>query len=143
LYIGAANSDIVQPCSGTPTPGNIAIASSTVCSGAAAGTSITAAGYSTGVTGLSFQWEESDDDGMTDTWANVSGGSGATTATFTTPVLTTSRYYRLRVTCNEGGLSDVTNSRLINVVLCSYDVNRATGITYASIIPTGTAMTWH
>src|SRR5690606_21929703 len=68
LYIGAANSDIVQPCSGTPAPGNIAIASSTVCSGAAAGTSITAAGYSTGVTGLSFQWEESDDDGMTDTW---------------------------------------------------------------------------
>ncbi|UMY65731.1 MULTISPECIES: choice-of-anchor J domain-containing protein [unclassified Flavobacterium] len=141
LYIGAANVDISQPCTGTPTPGTVAPASTTICANTS-GTVLTATGFSTGVTGINFQWEESDDNGVADAWANAVGGSGATTASYTPPVLASTRYYRLRVTCSNSGLSDVTNVATITTVNCAYDVTRSTGITYNSIISTGNAFTW-
>jgi len=49
----------------------------------------------TGETG-SIQWEQSAD-GLSG-WANVSGGSGATTASYTTPALFALTYYRANVT---------------------------------------------
>jgi gliding motility-associated-like protein len=49
----------------------------------------------TGYTGT-IQWQQSADG--TTGWANVTGGSGATAATYTTPALTTATYYRAVVT---------------------------------------------
>lgn len=140
LYIGAANADISQPCSGIPTPGTIA-ATAAICSGATSGTALSVTGYTTGVTGITFQWEQSSD-GLTG-WTNATGGSGATTATYTTPVLASTLYYRARITCTNSTLSDVTNVCTVSVVNCSFEATRNTGISFTSIIPTGNVFTWN
>ncbi|MGV3461495.1 MAG: immunoglobulin domain-containing protein [Flavobacterium sp.] len=64
-----------------------------ICSGAS-GVVMKSTGATT--TGASYQWEKSTDG--TTGWVNVSGGSGATTTTYTTPAATENTYYRLRVT---------------------------------------------
>jgi hypothetical protein len=71
------------PVGGTATP-----TSSSLCSGN--NTTINLAGY----TG-SIQWQQASDD---ITFANVTGGSGATSASYTTPSLTSTTYYRAQVT---------------------------------------------
>jgi hypothetical protein len=71
-----------SPCSGTPTAGTISTANQYLCSGATV-PNLVNTGFSSGVTGITFQWEQSTDDA---TWTTVVGGSGATTATYSTPV---------------------------------------------------------
>ena len=97
-------------CSGTPTAGTIS-GTSGLCAGGT--TTLTASGFSSGVSGLSFQWEESDDNGVADPWANVVGGSGANTNSYTSPALSVSRYYRMRVTCSNGGGTATTSGYLV------------------------------
>jgi len=58
-------------------------------------TNTTATLSTTGFTG-DLQWQQSAD-GIT-IWSNAVGGSGATTATFTTPALTAARFYRVAAT---------------------------------------------
>lgn len=71
----------------------------------------------TGYTGT-IQWQESAD-GITG-WANVTGGSGATTATYTTPALTTTTYYR----------ASVASGTCVNYsTVTSVSLNAATAIT--------------
>jgi len=129
------------PCTGTPTAGTIP---STGGFCAPSGTvSLTASGFTTGVTGITFQWEESNDNGVGDAWANAVGGTGATTSSYTSPTLSTNIFYRLRVTCTASGLSATTNSAAISVVNCSYDISGPSPASYTSIMPanggTGTA----
>jgi hypothetical protein len=55
---------------------------------------------------LSYQWQESDDNGVSDPWGNVVGGSGAATSSYTTAALTADRWYRVNITstgsdCNQ------------------------------------------
>lgn len=126
------------PCSGTPVAGTIP-SNVTICRGTS--TTLAATGYTTGVTGISFQWEQSSDNGVTDPWAPAPGGSGATTATFTTPNIGSATYYRLKVTCAGSGLSDTTISCAITTVVCTWDVTRTTGISFNSISATGTSVT--
>ncbi len=73
----------------TSVGGTATVAASPICSGSS--TTITITGY----TGT-IQWQQSAD-GSTG-WANVTGGSGATTATYITPALTTTTYYRAVLT---------------------------------------------
>ena len=73
----------------SPVGGTATAAAATICSG-----STTTIGL-TGSTGT-IQWEQSAD-GSTG-WANVTGGSGATTATYTTPALAATTYYRAKLT---------------------------------------------
>ena len=68
--------------------GTAAITASMVCPGS--GTTVNLTGY----TGT-IQWQQSAD-GSTG-WANVTGGSGATTATYTTPALAVLTYYRATI----------------------------------------------
>jgi uncharacterized protein YjbI with pentapeptide repeats len=86
--------------------------SSTICSGSS--TSISLSSY----TG-SIQWQQSAD-GSTG-WANITGGSGGTTATYTTPNLTATTYYRAFVT---SGVCASVNSSVASVT-----VNSAPSIT--------------
>ncbi len=83
----------------------------TVCSGS--GTTITVSGY----TGTTIQWQQSPD-GSTG-WANVSGGSGGTTATYTTPNLTQTTYYRAVVT---SGVCSSANSSVAAVTVSPFPV---------------------
>ncbi|GEP52134.1 hypothetical protein FNO01nite_28060 [Flavobacterium noncentrifugens] len=143
-YNAAAGSftTLQNACAGTPSGGTASPATSNVCSGLVPSV-LTATGVSTGTTGLTYQWEESDDNGVADAWANAAGGSGATTVSYTPPALTVNRYYRLKVTCANGGAFAYSTVSAITVVNCAYDVTRSTGITYNSIISTGNAFTWN
>jgi hypothetical protein len=97
------------------------------CSGASGGTQSTAsymkcngetvilssAGASTG-TGTTYQWQVSSTPGGP--YSNVSGGSGATTTTHTTGVLTTGTYYYvLQTTCSTASLSGISNEATVSV----------------------------
>ncbi|MFO0385781.1 MAG: GEVED domain-containing protein, partial [Flavobacteriales bacterium] len=125
------------PCSGTPTAAVIPGAQS-ICGGSS--TVITATSFATGVTGLTFQWEESDDNGVGDAWANAVGGTGATTTSYTTPTLSATRFYRLRTSCTPSGLSSTSGACQVSVVPCTFNATRSTGITYTSIASTGTSV---
>jgi hypothetical protein len=71
----------------------------------------------TGNTGSTIQWQQSAN-GSTG-WATVTGGSGGTTATYTTPNLTSTTYYRAVVT--SGGCSSA------NSTIATITVNGPTG----------------
>jgi hypothetical protein len=73
--------------------GTVSPAEATVCN---TGSVLLTATASTGGSGtLSYQWQQSVDG---NTWANVTGGSGATSLSYTTPTLTATTKYRLRTT---------------------------------------------
>jgi hypothetical protein len=101
------------PCSGTPVAGSVAPAVQNICTGSTP-TQLVGTGYSSGVSGITFQWEESNDDGATDTWAIAVGGTGATTANYTPPVFASTIYYRLVVTCTNSTTSAQTTSVLVS-----------------------------
>lgn len=116
------------PCAGMPTAGTVTPAVQNICTSATP-SSLVATGYTSGVTGLTYQWEESNDNGSTDAWANAVGGSGATTASYTPPVFSGADiYYRLNVTCTLSGMSAQSAS-----VLVSLPVEPATQITAVTI----------
>ncbi|MBK6445645.1 MAG: hypothetical protein IPF81_10195 [Bacteroidetes bacterium] len=126
------------PCTGTPTPGTIPTTAGYCNPGVV---SLTASGYTTGVSGITFQWEESDDNGGGDPWADVVGGTGAITASYTSPSLVGNTiYYRLKVTCS--GSDAWTNECLVSPSDCQFDPAYNTGISYSSIAGTGTNYTF-
>ncbi len=77
-------------CNTPPTAGSASASAASVCSGTSTTISLTG---SSGAT--TWQWQQSANGA---TWANVTGGSGGATATYTTPNLTTATYYQ----CVEG-----------------------------------------
>lgn len=85
--------------------GVIEAASKNICTGTSTTVSVTGAS-------TSIQWQQSANG--TSGWTNVSGGSGATSETYTTPVLTASRYYRTTVT---GEACSNPNSEVIHVIV--------------------------
>jgi hypothetical protein len=121
-------------CTGTPAA---AVLSSTVnaCNGSS--TIITASNLPSGVSGITYQWEESPD-GVSG-WTNVTGGSGATTSSYTTPAITATKYYRLVVSCTPSAQSSTSNVSTITPVNCQFDVTRSSA-SYSSISATGTSM---
>lgn len=73
-----------------PSVGGTATAlNSTLCSGNS--TTVTVSGHTGNI-----QWQQSPDG--TSNWTNVSGGSGSTSATYTTPALSAATYYRAIIT---------------------------------------------
>ena len=92
--------------------GTATATATTVCSNST--TTLTLTGH----TGT-IQWQQSADG--TTGWANVTGGSGATSATYTTSVLTTATYFRALVT-NSPCLADYST-------VASVSLNAATALT--------------
>ncbi|WP_396146699.1 GEVED domain-containing protein, partial [Flavobacterium sp.] len=91
---------VPPPCSGTPTAGTATSSVANVCFSGTA--NLSATGFSTGVTGITMQWHNS-----------AGPISGANSATFTTPTLSSPESYFLRVTCTNSGQSSDTN--IINI----------------------------
>ncbi|MFM6944366.1 MAG: GEVED domain-containing protein [Bacteroidota bacterium] len=87
------------PCSGIPTAGTVAGAST--CIGAS--TILSVSGFSIG-SGITFQWQQLNGS----TWANVVGGTGATTATYITPNLFTNTQYKCLVKCTNSNSTSST-----------------------------------
>ena len=86
-------------------------------------------GYSATASGLTFAWEQSTD--------NISFvpaiGSGTNSPVFTSPIISSTIYYRCVVTCS-GSSPAISNTCKAGPVICQYNVSRNTGITYNSII---------
>ncbi len=93
---------IVSP---VPVGGTATAANSSICGNAS--TTISVIG-STG----SIQWQQSD--GSPGSWVNVTGGSGGTTATYTTPNLSITTYYRVVV---KSGVCAAANSSIALVII--------------------------
>lgn len=114
----AALSIIADPVLTTQPIGNTICSGSTHTMNVAATTTNPAAGV------INYQWESSVDG--TSGWANVSGGTGATTANYTTAALTSNLYFRVRIYQNGSGCETFSNPALVNVVsITSQPVNPA------------------
>ncbi|MFC4816941.1 T9SS type A sorting domain-containing protein [Flavobacterium sp. GCM10023249] len=101
-------------CTGTPSSGSVAPVAQNVCNGAIPA-NLVCTGFTPGVSGLTFQWQESDDNGVGDAWTDVATGTGATTSVYTPPAFAgTTIYYRLNVTCTPSGQSAQTASVVVN-----------------------------
>jgi len=104
--MGAAN------CSGTPNAGLIITAprTSPICNTPIA---IEASVNNTVTTGLTFQWEQAA--AAAGPYANVTGGTGATTLTYTTPPVTANTWYRLKTTCDYSSQSATSTPYAVTV----------------------------
>lgn len=115
LSVDDINIVALPPCSGQPTAGT-GLPAGPIAGCAGNSYFLTTTGTTT-ATGLTYQWQQ---------YLNGSSipqpasGSGASTLYFTTPVLTDSIAYRLKVTCNASGLSDSTPLIKINVPRLTY-----------------------
>ena len=92
------------PCDGTPTAGFITPVFSSVCPGDA--TILNLTGYSSGISGIQLQWQQSVD-GVSG-WADANG-IGNAAPRYETGVLNQAAFYRCIVTCSVSGLSDTTD----------------------------------
>jgi PKD repeat protein len=101
---------ITTPVTVNSTPLVATLPNQTICTG---GTAILTASVSGGSGTPVYQWQQSTDNVS---WVNVSGGSGGNTLSYTTPVLTANRYYRLIVTSVPSLCSSTSTSALITVV---------------------------
>jgi hypothetical protein len=103
----SANSSTASVTIDAASVGGTAIATdATLCTGNSTTIALTAN------TGSTIQWQQSAD-GSTG-WATVTGGSGDTTATYTTPTLTVTTYYRAVVT---NGVCSSANSSTASVTI--------------------------
>jgi len=122
---------IVTPlpvCSGTPAPGNTVASQTAFCSGT--GTVNLSISTAFTLSGISYQWQSSTD-GVS--YTNV---GGATSATYTTPTLSSTTYYQCVVTCSAGGSA---NSTPVAIVFDVPSAPTATNsVSCGPGVPTGT-----
>ena len=135
LTSNVSGSVIVSP---TAVGGTATAAASTICYGV--GTTITLSAY----TGT-IQWQQSAD-GNTG-WANVTGGSGGTTATYTTPVPLTAKTYYMAVLTSGGCPSANSTTAAVtftnNITATTSGSSSGTGtVSLAATASSGT-ITWY
>ncbi|MBS1569650.1 MAG: hypothetical protein JST45_09425, partial [Bacteroidetes bacterium] len=123
--IGLDNVRIFTPCVGTPAAAVASANPASVCSGNT--TVITATGTGNPASGITFQWEQSAD-GLTG-WVPVTGGSGATTTTYTTPALSVATYYRLNQGCSYSGQLSYSNVVPVTINTPTYATYNNTSFT--------------
>lgn len=97
-------------CSGTPSAGTVAGPASTVCAGS--NFTLTASGYTNGVSGLTYRWQSSSTG--SDPWVNT---TGINPASFTTAV-SANTWFRLVDTCTNGNAFAVS-SNTVQVAVAS------------------------
>lgn len=121
-------------CTGTPTPGNTTTSASALCSGGATTVNLGLQNATIG-TGVTYQWQSSST--QFGTYTTISGSPSAPTYTATAATGTT--WYRCIVTC--AGNDGISTPVSVTVADCNYTITRNTGITYSSIMSTGTDYT--
>ncbi|AYN03532.1 gliding motility-associated C-terminal domain-containing protein [Flavobacterium sp. 140616W15] len=84
----------------------------TICSGATHTMSVAATTTDLSVGTLSYQWQSSVNG---TSWANVSGGTGSNTASYTTGALMSNLYYRVRIFQSTSGCETFSNSARVFV----------------------------
>lgn len=111
-------------CSGTPAPATAIMFgnSAPIC---VTGTRVLSLQGFSPYPGLSLQWKESTTSGGP--YSNVTAGTGATTALYTTETLSAPKYYVCAVTCSNGGAS--SNSSEIAVTISNPTITSSTPAT--------------
>ncbi len=99
------------PCSGAPLAGTVSGPAS-ACSGI--GFNITATGYSTGVSGMTYRWQTATS--ATGPWTNTTGTSPASF----TATQTSTAFYRLVDTCTNSGIGAESNVISVTIGNASY-----------------------
>jgi DNA/RNA endonuclease G (NUC1) len=104
----AAQLTVVTPpaCSGTPVAGSAAATTTAFCGSGSSAINTTG---TTLATGLAYQWQSSSDSSA---WSDI---TGATSTSYTTPVITGTTYYRMAVTCSATSLTGYTNGARITI----------------------------
>jgi hypothetical protein len=99
-------------CAAKPAAGRAFATPGMICS---SGTSILRASGTSQASGLSYQWQTAA--AAAGPWTNASGGTGASSADYTTATLSTAGpyYYRCIVTCAASGLTDTTTPARLDV----------------------------
>jgi hypothetical protein len=106
----------------------------TVCGGSSATLSISGTISGTGVT---YQWQSAST--QTGTYTNIVGATGAT---YVVPVSSVSNlWYICQVTCANGPVTTATSAVNVQVLACNYTTSRNTGISFNSIMTTGSTYT--
>ena len=120
MTLDDVSSDIINPCTGLPSPGNTTSTSASVCTSASFTLGLQ---NTTNGTGVTYQWSSSPDNS---TWTNV---SGATLATLPT-TQSSATYYRCLVTCTNSSQSAYSNSLQVGMLAAwacnSYCASNAT-----------------
>lgn len=127
------------PCNSTPTAGTIPSVVG-FCT-ASNFVTLSLSGYTSTTSGLTFAWWQSDNN-ITFVPAIPSSGTTANSPVFVSPVISSTIYYKVLVTCSFGGVTATSNTSKAGPVNCQYNITRNTGITYSSILKptvTGTA----
>lgn len=127
-------------CTGVPVTAAPTLASQIICNGSTP-VAISVPFSNPGFIGFTYQWEESDDNGATDPWANVTTGTGGTALTYTPAsfVGTTNKYYRLKTTCTASGQSSYSS---VHTVLMATSPNPVTNLTFTNISDSGVTVNW-
>ncbi|MBW8524126.1 T9SS type A sorting domain-containing protein [Chryseobacterium chendengshani] len=124
------------PCTGTPVAGSVTPTTQNICSGTVPAV-LALTGYSTD-SGIAFQWEQSSDNSS---WTNVTGGSGATTATYTPASFGGALiYYRCKVTCTASTLFSYSNAVTIDNTI--NPTTQVSGLAFSNITQAGFTSTW-
>jgi subtilisin-like proprotein convertase family protein len=125
-------------CSGTPVAGT-----SSVAGGANGCVNGTKTFGNTGAdvgNGISYQWQVATSSGGP--YSNVSGGTGATTTSYTTGPLTAGTYfYVIQVSCSFSGQNTLSNEVTLTAAQPTVLVNGVTAATGAYCMPGGSAVT--
>ena len=105
----ADSNDGIILCSGTPNAGTVNIAPLNVssCDGDTAVLTVTGASL---VTGVTYIWQESDDDGATDPYADIPMASGLTLNALYTTI---GKWYRVRTICEYTSLTNTSAGVLL------------------------------
>ena len=98
LSVDSFSVEMVNPCAGTPPVISSVASVYNICT---SGTSVLSFTGVPASTGLTYQWESSPLGA--NTFTNVSGGTGATTTSYTSASLAASTDFRCKVTCTNGG----------------------------------------
>ncbi|MCE9537929.1 MAG: T9SS type A sorting domain-containing protein [Bacteroidetes bacterium] len=108
-------------CSPPPTAGTASVSNDTVCGGESFNLILT--GYTSGVTGITFQWQSSTTSGGT--YTDI---SGATTSTYAA-TQTATMYYKCMVSCSGGtAVASTPIAVILKPLIQCYCISTATGV---------------
>lgn len=125
----------LNACVGVPAIGTATITTSTPVCGSGSKI-INLPGYAH-FPGLTYQWQESTT-GLLGSFVDVTTGSGGTTNTYSTPVLTSDMYYQCKVKCFYSG--DSSTSTSVGVIVYTVPVVSSSASTSTICNPGGVAV---
>ncbi len=126
--------NLTPPCTGMPLGGTVSTATQVGCNT----TAVTVTPVNPGFPAFSYQWEESDDNGVLDPWSDI---VGETALSYTPPPIsgTTNKYYRLKTTCSGTGQSAYSDVHTVTIPVAP---TATTNITFTNVTDNSLTVNW-